>query len=356
MKNSQPKNRAAIKKGMPPGNLDYHGEVYSDNKEIELVNYSKNSIEVIKTDNSETLFKSINNSNENWINLTGLHNVEHIKSIGNHYNIHHLVLEDILNTDHRPKTELHNGYMFFIAKMFSSADDQQNYQFEQVSFILGKDFLLSFQEKEGDVFDVIRQRLNDPESKLRNSNVDYLFYRLVDTIVDGYYYTLEHLGDEIEQLEDELQDNPQKQHYKKIQELKRDLIFLRKSVNPLREAIVKITRENNGLVEQDNITYFNDVYDHCIHVIDSIETYRDLTTSLMDLYMNSMSNKMNEVMKVLTVISTIFIPITFIAGVYGMNFQYMPELTHKWGYPVALIFMALLVIIMLSYFKAKKWF
>ncbi|MGE0561368.1 MAG: magnesium/cobalt transporter CorA [Flavobacteriales bacterium] len=340
---------------MPPGNLDYHGEVFSQNKDIELISYSKDTINRISTDNLGKALSLISENHESWINLVGLHNVDHIKAIGNHFNIHHLVLEDILNTDHRPKTELYDGYLFFIAKMFLVSQDD-NYQFEQVSFIVGKDYLLTFQEKEGDVFNIIRERLDDKDSRLRIRKSDYLFYRLVDTIVDGYYYTLEHIADKIELLEDRLQDNPSKEDYKEIQQLKRDLIFLRKSVYPLREAIAKITKENNDLIEEDNITYFNDVYDHCIHIIDSIETFRDLTSSLMDLYMTSMSNKMNEVMKVLTVISTIFIPITFVAGVYGMNFQYMPELTHKWGYPITMIVMTILVIVMIVYFKIKKWF
>lgn len=356
MNRKKSNNKSVVKKGMPPGNLDYHGEIYSQNKEIELISFSQEKINTLTTDISEKLISSISAVDENWINLIGLHNVDHIKAIGSHFNIHHLVLEDILNTDHRPKTELHDGYLFFIAKMFSSSPDDESYHFEQVSFIIGKNYLLTFQEKEGDVFNTIRGRLSDKESKLRVHKTDYLFYRLVDIIVDGYYYTLESVGDKIELLEDKIQENPTKENYKEIQQLKRDLIFLRKSVYPLREAIAKLTKENNGLIEQENITYFNDVYDHCIHVIDSIETYRDLTSSLMDLYMTSMSNKMNEVMKVLTVISTIFIPITFIAGVYGMNFQYMPELTLKWGYPITMVVMAILVIIMLGYFKIKKWF
>lgn len=350
------KNKSFVKKGMAPGNLEYHGEIYSQNKEIELISYSNKNLKYTSSDNASDLLKSIVNTNENWINLIGLHNVDHIKSIGNHFNIHALALEDVLNTEHRPKCELFDDYLFFIVKMFSLSEDKENYQFEQVSIILGKNYILSFQEKEGDIFNALRERLNDKESKLRFKHVDYLFYRIVDTIVDGYYYTLEHIGDKIELLEDGLDENPTKEHYKEIQKLKRDLIFLRKSVYPLREAIAKITKENNGLVEPENLTYFNDVYDHCIHIIDSIETFRDLTSSLMDLYMTSMSNRMNEVMKVLTVISTIFIPITFIAGVYGMNFQYMPELTHQWGYPIALGVMALLVISMLAYFKVKKWF
>lgn len=356
MKKPTHKDKYSVKKGMAPGILDYHGEIFTQNKEIELFSYSKQEIKKIKSENAKEIFSSLNNSAENWINLTGLQNVNHISEIGTHFNIHPLVLEDVLNTNHRPKSELFDHYLFFILKLFTLSEDKEHHQFEQVSIILGKNYILSFQEKDGDVFNALRARLNDNSSKLRSHRVDYLFYRLVDTTVDSYYYTLEHIGDKIELLEDRLQENPTKEDYKEIQELKRDLIFLRKSIYPLREAIAKITKENKNLIDQENITYFNDVYDHCIHVIDTIETYRDLASTLMDLYMTAMSNKMNEVMKVLTVISTIFIPITFIAGLYGMNFQYMPELTQHWGYPITLIVMASLVISMLIYFKIKKWF
>ncbi len=342
---------------MPPGNLDYHGQVFSQNSEIELISFSKDVISKVSDKKAENLLRLFDLENtQSWINVVGLHNVNHLKAIGKHFDIHPLVLEDILNIEHRPKTDLHANYLFFVIKMFSVSADKQDYSYEQVSMVLGKNYLITFQEKESDVFDVLKARLNDQDSNLRTNQIDYLFYRLTDTIVDGYYYTLEHIGDKIELLEESIQNNPTKDDFKSIQKLKRELIFLRKTVYPLRESVAKITKENNGLIQLENITYFNDVYDHCIHIIDSIETYRDLTSSLLDLYMTSMSNKMNEVMKVLTVISTIFIPITFIAGVYGMNFQNMPELTTKWGYPAALIFMGLLVSSMLIYFKIKKWF
>lgn len=355
MKKNPPKNKFSKKKGLPPGNLDFHGEILTENSSIELIDYSKTDYKKVISPNSQEIFSAINSSNNQWINVVGLHNVEHIKAIGEKYNIHHLVLEDILNTDHRPKAEKQDGYIFFIAKMFCSSETEGSH-FEQISIILGKDFVLTFQEKDGDVFDALRERLSNEESKLRQSNIDYLFYRMIDSIVDSYYYTLEKISDRIESLEDEIHDNPTKNDHKSIQALKRELILLRKSVYPLREAIGKLNKEEDGLISKDTNLYLSDVYDHCIQIIDSIETFRDLTSSLMDLYMTSMSNRMNEVMKVLTIISTIFIPITFIAGVYGMNFQHMPELTHKWGYPIALTVMGLLVVIMIVYFKVKKWF
>lgn len=355
MRTKSTKNKFSRKKGLPPGNLDFHGVILTENTSIELIDFSKDNYKRLVSPDSQEIFSAINSLNFQWINVVGLHNVEHIKAIGNKYNIHHLVLEDILNTDHRPKAEKQDGYFFFIAKMFCSTETGGSH-FEQISIILGKNFVLTFQEKDGDVFDALRERLSKKESKLRQSNIDYLFYRMIDSIVDSYYYTLEKISDRIEALEDEIHDNPTKNDHKSIQSLKRELILLRKSVYPLREAIGKLNKEEDGLISKDTNLYLSDVYDHCVQVIDSIETFRDLTSSLMDLYMTSMSNRMNEVMKVLTIISTIFIPITFIAGVYGMNFHYMPELTHKWGYPIALIVMGLLTLMMIIYFKVKKWF
>lgn len=355
MKKKVSKNKFSRKKGLPPGNLDFHGEVLTENSSIELIDYSKIDYKKITTTNSDEIFSAINLSNNQWINIVGLHNVEHIKAIGERYNIHHLVLEDILNADHRPKVEKQDGYIFFIAKMFCPSEIEGSH-FEQISIILGKNFVLTFQEKDGDVFNGLRERLLVSESKLRQFNADYLFYRMIDSIVDSYYYTLEKISDRIESLEDEIHDNPSKNEHRSIQVLKRELILLRKSVYPLREAIGKLNKEDDLLISKETNFYLSDVYDHCIQIIDSIETFRDLASSLMDLYMTSMSNKMNEVMKVLTIISTIFIPITFIAGIYGMNFQYIPELTHQWGYPITLAFMGLLVLIMIIYFKVKKWF
>lgn len=352
------KNISSQKAGLAPGNLEYRGDILTQNKTIELISFNAEKIDITKTDNVSEILNNVKSETKNWINLVGLHNTNAISEIGNYFNIHPLVLEDVLNTEHRPKAEEASNYLFFTLKMYKKSTNKvDDIESEQVSIILGKNFVITFQEKEGDVFDIIREKLNDQESKFRQRNIDYLFYRIVDSIVDSYYQLLEDLGDRIENLEDAIYLNANTKHYHMAQDLRRELIYLRKSVYPLREAISKVSKETVGqLIEEDTRVYFGDVYDHSIHIIDTIETYRDLTSGLMDLYMTTVSNKMNEIMKVLTIIATIFIPITFIAGLYGMNFKYMPELEYKWAYPASLILMGAIVIVMLIYFKRKKWF
>lgn len=341
--------------GLPPGQLVHLGEKLTDKSVIEFISYNKSNFEDIISEKPAPIFKKVKSNEVNWINIDGLHNIDLVKSVGDHFEIHPLVLEDILNPDQRPKIEDYEKYIFCTVKTLNTlkADD---IIYEQMSFVLGKDFLLSFQEKEGDLFDGLRHRLkNDPASKARQKDVDYLFYRLIDTIVDSYYLIIENLGERIERLEDEVYLEPTKETLQKIQGLKKELIFLRKSVYPLREAVSKISKGEYDFISKETVRYFSDVYDHTIHVIETFETYRDLTTGLMDMYMTSISNKMNEVMKVLTIIATIFIPLTFIAGIYGMNFEYMPELTMRNGYFYALGAMGVVFIGMLVYFKRKNW-
>lgn len=349
------KKKFINKKGLAPGNLEFHGEIVSENSLVEFIEFSTHKFNRHVSSNIEEISSKIDLNNQNWLSFVGLHNVDYLKIIGEKFKIHRLHLEDILNTDHRPKFEKQNNYLFFVAKLFSKTDDTTS-NYEQISIIIGNSFVLTFQEKESDVFKIIKTDLERNDSKVRNSKCDYLFYRIIDSIVDSFYYSLEKVSSDIEILENQIHDDPKSENHKQIQELKRELILLRKSAYPLREAISKLQKESSELISQDTSTYIGDVYDHCVQVLDGIETYRDLTSSLMDLYMTSMSNKMNEVMKVLTIISTIFIPITFIAGVYGMNFEYMPELTLKWGYPITVLVMILLAVGMLFYFKKKKWF
>ncbi len=226
--------------------------------------------------------------------------------------------------------------------------------YEQISFVLGKDFLLSFQEKEGDLFDNFRERIRLNQGRVRKLNGDYLLYRLIDIIVDNYYQVL--IPFQIEQIEEDVYQNPSEGNFLRIQKIKKDLLFLRKVLYPLRDALSKLLKDESGFIETATIKYFNDVYDHVVHLIDSLETYKDLNSGLMDIHINSMNTRMNEVMKVLTVISTIFMPLTFIVGVYGMNFDFMPELHWKWGYAFVWGIMILITIAMIRYFKFKKWF
>ncbi|ELR69665.1 Magnesium and cobalt transport protein CorA [Fulvivirga imtechensis AK7] len=345
------------KAGLPPGTLIFVGDKVSDKSQVDLIAYNEHEIEEYSSQNTEQIIGRLDKTKVNWVNIDGLHNVDLIEQIGEHFHLHPLLLEDVLNTEHRPKSEDYADHLFFVLKtLYNLTGDSITY--EQISFVLGKNYLLSFQEKEGDIFDGFRNRLrqiNNNKNRARKKGSDYLFYRLIDTVVDGYYSILEKVGERIEILEDEVYDNPSRATLKKIQQLKKELVFLRKSVYPLREALSKVTKGEYSFIKKDTLPFFSDVYDHTIHVIETVETYRDLVTGVMDMYMTSVSNRMNEVMKVLTVIATIFIPLTFIVGVYGMNFEYIPELSWKYGYFGTWGVMLLICIGMLMYFKRKKW-
>jgi len=348
------KKRISKKAGLPPGSLVHVGQKFSENEELELITYKENSIEAFRYKEVNKDFNKFHPDQVKWLNLEGLHNTRLLEEIGTQFGLHPLLLEDVLNTAHRPSAEGFDGYVFFSLKMPYKID-KTGIEYEQISLVLGPDYVISFQEKPGDIFTPIRDRLKDEKSRMRRLGADYLFYRLIDTVVDSYYLVLETIGERIEVLEEEVFASPDRQTLKSIQELKKELIYLRKSVYPLREAISKVTKDPGEIIHQETDTYFQDVYEHTIHVIETVETYRDLTSGLMDMYMTAISNRMNEVMKVLTIMATIFIPLTFVAGIYGMNFQYMPELSWKWGYPTVWGVMLVMVVSMILYFKKKDW-
>ncbi|HDR46993.1 MAG TPA: magnesium/cobalt transporter CorA, partial [Geoalkalibacter subterraneus] len=289
-----------------------------------------------------------------WINVEGLHQVEVIETLGQGFGLHPLVLEDILNTDQRPKVEIYDDYIFIVVKMLLYDTEHEGVRTEQVSLVLGKNFVISFQECHGDVFDGVRERLRHGR-RIRFLGSDYLAYALIDAIVDSHFFILEKIGEEIEQLEDELLADPSPESLNQIHRLRREMILLRKSVWPLRELVSELSREDTPMVSRETGVFLRDVYDHCIQVIDTVETFRDLLGGMLDLYMSNVSNRMNEVMKVLTLIATIFIPLTFIAGVYGMNFEYMPELSWKWAYPAVWGIMIGVGIGLVFLFKKKNW-
>jgi magnesium transporter len=296
----------------------------------------------------------------NWINLDGLHEKSIVQKIADHFCLHSLLVEDI-TSDHQPKAEEYDDFLFLTLKMLYRIDEGK-IDYEQISFVLGKDYLLSFQEKEGDLFGLLRDRIRLDQGRVRKKKADYLLYRVVDIIVDNYYNVLDAIGEQIETIEDEIYKNSTETQFKNIQQLKKELIFLRKALYPLRDAMSKILKDESGFIDPVNLRYYADVYDHVVHLIDSLDTYKDLTSGLMDIYINTLNTRMNEVIKVLTVISTIFMPLTFIVGVYGMNFHTdksvwnMPELDSPYGYPIVMGFMLLIVIAMIRYFKFKKWF
>ncbi|MHB8120047.1 MAG: magnesium/cobalt transporter CorA [Methanothrix sp.] len=295
-----------------------------------------------------------------WINIEGLHQPDVLEKLGSCYGIHPLVLEDIL-TDQRPKIEDYDDYIFIVLKMlyYDEEGDEESgdtkLDMDQVSIILGKNFIISFKEKEVDVFNPLRERLRTAKGKIRKQGADYLAYSMMDSIVDHYFVIMEKLGDRFEDLEDAVVSNPEPGILPTIYNLKRDMLFLRKSVWPLREAISNLQRTDSPLISELTKIYLRDVYDHTIQVIENIETFRDMSASLLETYLSSLSNKLNEVIKLLTIISTIFIPLTFLAGLYGMNFRFMPELESTWGYPAVLILMLMVVVVMMAYFRKKEW-
>jgi magnesium transporter len=291
----------------------------------------------------------------NWLNIDGSHEVGHLEEIGNLLNIHPLVLEDIHNTNQRPKVEDYDLYLFIEMNMLSWNDEQFRIDAEQVSMILGENFLITFQEHEKDVFEGVRNRIREGKSRLKGGGPDYLAYSLIDAVVDNYFVVLENLGEQIENLEEELVTHPDPGTLHAIHDLKRELIFLRKSVWPLREVISSLERGESHLFQETSLLYLRDAYDHIIQIIDTVETFREMASGMLDIYLSSVSNRMNEVMKVLTIISTLFIPLSFVVGLYGMNFKYMPELDWKLGYAMVWGVIILTVTGMIIYFRRKRW-
>ncbi|MDY6958706.1 MAG: magnesium/cobalt transporter CorA [Halobacteriota archaeon] len=343
------------KVGLPPGTLVHVGEKRVEKVKITIIDYDKEQFQEEEVEQVEECFPFKDEPTVTWINIDGIHDVEIIEKIGKHFGIHPLILEDILNTAHRPKMEDLGDYIFIVLKMLYYDGKEKEIKTEQVSLILGKQFVISFQERKGDVFDPIRDRIRNSKGRIRKMGGDYLAYALLDAIVDNYFIILEKIGEEIESLEEELVGSPGPETLHLIHGLKREMIFLRKSVWPLREVISTMERGESSLINESTGIYLKDVYDHTIQVIDTIETFRDVISGMLDTYLSVVSNKMNEVMKVLTIIATIFIPLTFIAGIYGMNFEYMPELGWYWGYFTVWFVMAIVAVLMVYYFRRKGW-
>jgi len=343
------------KAGLPPGTLVHVGERKVGKARITIIDYDEHHFEEKKAKNVEECFPFKDKPTVTWINLDGVHQLEIIEKIGEHFSIHPLVLEDIVNTGQRPKMEDFVDYIFVTLKMLRYSEDEKETKTEQVSMILGSHFVISFQESEGDVFDPIRERIRAEKGRIRKMGADYLAYALMDAIVDNYFTILEKLGEGIEDMEEELVVNPTPETLQAMHHLKREIIFLRKSVWPLREVINRLERWESTLIKKSTSIYLRDLYDHTIQVIDSIETFRDVLSGMLDIYLSSVSNRMNEVMKVLTIIATIFIPLTLIAGIYGMNFRFMPELEMSVGYPIVLLIMLCIGVVMILYFRKKRW-
>lgn len=343
--------------GLDPGSLVYVGDKEKQPVSIKLFDYKADYFVEKNVLTVEDLLAYKQSETISWINIDGVHEVEILEKIGKHFDIHPLTLEDILNTNQRPKLDEYPNYLYIVLRMFYLDEKDKSLRNEQVSLILAKKYVITFLEDAGDVFDPVRERIRKSATRLRDNGTDYLAYALIDSVVDSYFHILEKIGEDVEGLEDNLVIEPNKNDLQTIHLLRRELILLRRAIWPLREVISSMQRNENEFIEEKTRVYLRDVYDHTIQVIDTIESYREMVVGMLDTYLSSTSNKLNEVMKVLTVISTLFIPLTFLAGVYGMNFRHFPELDYYWMYPWGFWVITLLVIAgMAVFFKRKKWF
>ena len=342
--------------GLPSGSLIHIGEKIVEHPRIKIIDFSDGYCMHKQILGIQDCLPYKESETTTWINIDGLHDVKLIESTGKLFGIHPLVLEDILHTGQRPKIEIFDDYVFLVLRMISYDEKQEKVQVEQLSIVLGENYVISFQEKPGDVFNPARERIIQGKSRIRRKKADYLAYALLDAVVDNYFGVLDQVELRFERLDEELFTDSSTETFQKISDLKKEMILLRKSIWPLREVINTITKGEFDGIEESNQVYYRDVYDHIIHVIDILETFREMIAAMHDTYMNFVNNRMNEVMKVLTIVATIFIPLTFIAGVYGMNFRYMPELGWQWGYFGVLGFMGVLVMGMVLYFRRKNWF
>jgi magnesium transporter len=341
--------------GDSPGTVQYLGKIRKAPVRIHVMDY--NELELTDTE-IETVGEAMpyrDSPNITWLNITGVHNEAIIHDIGETFNIHPLVLEDIANTTQRPKVEEYENYLFVIIKMVYFNEESHEVTIEQVSLIVGKNYVISMQEKEGDVLEGLRYRIRSSKGKIRKFGSDYLMYGIIDAVVDNYFKVLEQIGEDIEGTESSLMQNDSKLVLNKIYQLKQELLFLRKSVWPMREVVSVLQRSEHSLMNKNTSLYLRDVYDHTIDVVETVETFRDMTSGMLDLYLSTVSNRMNEIMKVLTIFAAIFIPLTFFAGVYGMNFEIMPELKWRLAYPVWWIIIAGITVGMIIYFKKKRW-
>ena len=347
--------KRAKKTGLPPGTPVFIGDKKAEETKITILDYDETQFQEKKVREIEECFPFKETPTVTWINVDSVHDVGFIQKLGEQFDLHPLIIEDIVNTQQRPKMEESENYIYIVLKMLYLDAESNGTQVEQVSVVFGKNFVISFQEREGDIFEIIRERIRNGKGRIRKMGTDYLAYALIDAVVDHYFIILEKDGEKIEVLEEKVVSEPRPETLQEIHRLKRDMIFLRRSVWPLRELVNSLERGESPMIQKTTRIYLRDVYDHTIQVIDTLETYRDMLSGMHDTYLSSISNRMNEVMKVLTIIATIFIPLTFIAGIYGMNFEFMPELKWRWAYFGVWGIILIIGIFMLLFFKKKKW-
>ena len=347
--------RRSEKIGLPPGTPVYTGDKKEEAVRITIIDYDEDHFDEREISDVESCCELKDTSSVSWINVDGIHDVALIDSFKESFRLHPLVVEDIVHTGQRPKIEDYGEYIYIVFTMLTYDEERKEIRGEQVSLILSEHFVLSFQERRGDIFDLIRERIRNSKGRIRKMGTDYLAYVLVDAVVDHYFVILEKIGERIEELEESLTRNAKPETMQEIHRLKREMIYLRKSIWPLRESISGLEKSESALIKKATLKYLRDVYDHTIQVIDTVETFRDMLSGMHDTYLTNISNRMNEIMKVLTIIATIFIPMTFIAGIYGMNFKFMPELDWRWGYFMVWGVVVLIAVLMVIFFRRKKW-
>jgi len=350
------KNTASKSLGKAPGELIYLGEKENLETLLEVHEYTAEEYSTHKTKHIKKIFNVRGNNKVTWVNVNGLNNSDDITKIGEYFNLHPLILEDIVNTNQRPKIDEYEEYIFIVLKMLYHSEKSDELLTEHISILIGHDYVVTFQETEEDIFNSIRERFKNQKSKLRSSGADYLAFILMDAIIDNYAVVIETFGARVEQTEDELFLETSRDGISRdIQYLKQELLRLRRNILPSREVISRIVKSKSEIITIKTHDYIKDLQDHILQINDNIDLYREMVWGLMDMHMTTMSNKMNGIMKVLTIISTIFIPLTFIVGVYGMNFRNMPELQSKNGYYILWAIMIALFVALLIFFRRKKW-
>ncbi len=343
------------KLGVAPGTPIFVGEKKVEKTTIHLMDYTNKVIVEEDYEDAEPLAGLTETETFSWINVCGLHDTTLVTRIGEKFSLHNLLIEDVLNTGQRPTFADYDDYFFIAVKMLKYDKTQDIVASEQLSIVVGKNYLLTFQEEEGDVFDPIRERLRKEGARIRARGLDYLCYVLLDTVIDHYIHIIERFGDRIEELEGKILGKSTAEVLQKITDYKREMSYLRKVVRPAREASIHFSNSESVLIQESTQPFLRDLEGLVNLAADAIETYSDILSDQLNIYQSSVSNKLNDVMKVLTIFSVIFIPLTFIAGIYGTNFKYLPELEYRYAYPVFWGALILVALGMLYYFKKKKW-
>jgi magnesium transporter len=348
--------RQVTEPGTPPGTLAYNREKRTAEVTLHVMDFSPDACHIKTPRHIDDTFPLRDSPSVSWIDIEGLHDVDMLRRFGEHFGLHPLVMEDILNTHQRPRVEEYDDYIFFVARMLITGKDGEPFHSEQVSFILGKRFVATFQDTPGDVFDPVRQRVEQGRGKSRRLGPDYLLYTLLDAIVDNYFILLQSVAERIETVETRISsEHPKTRDLDDVHRLRRELVYVRRNVWPLRDAIAELNRSDSSLISDDTHVYLRDLHDHVVQVIESLENFRDVLASLQDLYMSTLSQKTNEVIRVLTIISTIFVPLTFLAGVYGMNFHYFPELSWRHGYAAFWAVSVVVVAFLFAFLRRRGW-